>query len=229
MRLCPIRRELDCLFKSRNRFSRFAALHLCAPQVEPRLCSSEDLPNERLSMKISPLWLRGLFLLISPIIGLAQTPQPLHHHALNADGSAKLVVTIDGSKTPDLISDAVAYFPYLSTVSVSVAKNPAEVARQKRILSHVGLSDSDLAVLMIVVAEFRSKLDPIQAEHSAVVAPTPERFDQLRAATDALVADTQAKLQWRLSAAGFSILQHYLATEIKPHMLIYEGVMEAKK
>jgi hypothetical protein len=76
----------------------------------------------------------------------------------------QLPVAVDGSQTPDLIPDAIAYRLFMSAVSVAGAKaSSEEFDRRDALLSQVGLSVDDYSRFVAATRHVKDDVDAIVA------------------------------------------------------------------
>ena len=83
-----------------------------------------------------------------------------HHHAVvkSTGGKQTLPGGVDGSVTPQLIPDTVAYRMFFQLMSEPANATPHELARQRANLAPAKLSSADLAVVFQVLVGFRVNL-----------------------------------------------------------------------
>ncbi len=118
------------------------------------------------------------------------------HGSPNNNGSS--VGVIDGSKTPDLVPDAMAYQLFFTAVSEPPNPTPAQRARQFGRLRPVALSPQDKQVLVEILTGF---------------------YTAKSSTTDlsSLAASTAQLAMSRLSPSGGTRLRQYVQNE-KRHM-----------
>jgi hypothetical protein len=150
-----------------------------------------------------------------------------HHHAVvkSTGGKQTLPGGVDGSVTPQLIPDTVAYRMFFQLMSEPANATPHELARQRANLAPAKLSSADLAVVFQVLAGFRVNLLAIQqafsnawnaaGQSNAAFDGTP--FSNQR---DELTQATVASLQAQLSPDGMTRLKAYVQAE-KKNMTIF--------
>lgn len=121
---------------------------------------------------------------------------------------------IDGSKTPQMIPDSVAYRLYFITVA---SQAPAV---QRAQLAAAGLSPDEIHAASKILAEFKSRWESltksynqsVDASEAIGIAPDWSGFDLK---SDRLVANTRDDLRRVLSATGVQSLDAHVEREKK--------------
>lgn len=150
-----------------------------------------------------------------------------HAHPQSSPGStAQLPALVDGSKTPDQISDNLAYQHFLTAVAAHPSPSTQEQARQAAQLLPLHLSPADQQGLILVLAPFRTQLDQIESgiahlTNAALGSNTPAQLANLKAQESALLATTLPNLRLSLTSDGVSHLDQYVKTHVKAHIVIY--------
>lgn len=130
--------------------------------------------------------------------------------------------TIDGSVTPQLITDAVAYRLFLNAACQQPQSTLDEKARQRAILSRAQLSETELAAVVGILAGYQQQMGVIEGSWNAAVAAgeTPNAATQnFPAQRDAIVTAARAALAASLSAQGMARLDQLIQSE-KGHMKV---------
>ena len=128
--------------------------------------------------------------------------------------------TIDATKNPELIPDAVAYRLLFLTVAEPENATDEQKARAKAKINAAGLSQEDVEAFLILLAQFDQGMTAINAQISKIrdrnpLALSPLTADgqqviQLTSQSNQLVSDTIAALPEKLSDEGLANLQDYL-------------------
>jgi hypothetical protein len=105
--------------------------------------------------------------------------------------------TIDGSKTPEVIPDVIAYRLVFAAFSEPADAAPAQLARQGAKLSQLKLSDSDAVAVTFALSDFHSRYSALIAIQSPQ--PTQVNSSAFIAARDAIVVDTLTTIASRAS------------------------------
>jgi hypothetical protein len=121
---------------------------------------------------------------------------------------------IDGSKTPEMIPDSVAYRLYFVTVASQAS------AVQRAQLTTAGLSPDEIQAASKILAEFKSKWESltksynqsVDASEAIGIAPDWLGFD---VKSDRLVANTRDDLRRVLSATGVQSFDAHVEREKK--------------
>ena len=136
-----------------------------------------------------------------------------------------LQVVVDGSVTPDLIPDSLAYRHFFTAAAAHPFPDATEQARQAAHLSRIGLSAADRQVLIAGLTSFRTELDDFESARASVTpGPTTDaQVSALETQADNLVATTLQALRQSLTVYGVNLLDQYVKTRVKAHIRIYGG------
>ncbi len=132
---------------------------------------------------------------------------------------------IDGSVTPQLIPDTLAYRMFFEVMSEAANATPHEMARQRANLAPAKLSSADLAQVFQILAGFRVNLMAIQRAFAAAwntAQQSHASFDGTSFSNqrDDLTQATLASLQAQLSGDGMARLKAYVQAE-KKNMTVF--------
>jgi len=149
-----------------------------------------------------------------------------HVHPMSSPGTGPggLPVTVDGSKNPQNIPDALAYSHFFTAFAAHPSPTPQEQGRQNAQFTSLQLAAGDSAALIGLLANFRVQLDQLESAFTSA-ATTPNALASLQAQKGALVASTRANLQQSLTPAGATRVDQYVQTRVKTHIVIYGGTM----
>jgi len=100
-----------------------------------------------------------------------------------------------------------------------------EQDRQLSQLTPIGLAASDQERLISELARFRVQIDVIASQRAAP-GVTAAQFSSLQAQEAALAAATAANVGLALSQDGSALLQKWIRTHVKAHMVIVGGPMQ---
>ena len=125
--------------------------------------------------------------------------------------------TIDGSKTPDLIPDIVAY--RLVFVAFSEPPNPTaeQASRQHAKLGSLELSKPDIDIFSSELSRFHDRYRQLIAGQTPNTPATDDARGAFIQARDAIVSDTVAALESRGSANAIIRFKAFVLSE-KKHM-----------
>jgi hypothetical protein len=129
--------------------------------------------------------------------------------------------TIDGSVSPQLITDAVAYRLFFNA-ACEQPQSANEDARQRAMLARAHLSDAELTTVSGILTDYRQQMNALEQAWSAATAGghTPNAATQnFPAQRDEIVTATKAALAARLSAQGLIKLDQVIQSE-KRHMKV---------
>ncbi len=148
--------------------------------------------------------------------------QHQHVHP-QTSGAGKLPPgTIDGSVTPQLITDAVAYKLFLDAACEQPQSTLDERARQRAMLARARLSETELTAAARILAGYQQQMIVLEKDYNAAAASGPPSsavalgFSGQR---DAIVTATRAALATQVSAPGMARLDQLIQSE-KRHMKV---------
>lgn len=133
--------------------------------------------------------------------------------------------SIDGSKSPEMIPDRVAYSLMLRLISSP--RTETERRHIKAYIAQIGIeSDADIIVLQAVAEQFSRQADIIDSEVKALkvkesqsnsrrAVATQNRLNQLREQLDSVTIDAIQSLRSRLSGNGLDRLQQFVNSRVK--------------
>ena len=116
---------------------------------------------------------------------------------------------IDGSQTPELISDAIAYKMVFSSLMLSDAATPLEINRQSLKLKGMGLASTDLLVLRGLIAQFSTQYASWRSR-VRLEAPSTQLRAASEAAMDGVVQVTRDLIAQQVSSDGNAKLAVYV-------------------
>jgi hypothetical protein len=131
--------------------------------------------------------------------------------------STTLVVLVDGSKNPELISDDLALRHFLLAVAAHEQPSQAESDRQDAQLTPLGLSGPDRQELTRQLGLMTTQLEALEAESDGSGASPSD----VRARRNSLIAQTAASVRKALSADGWARLNSYVTQSVKKKVKIY--------
>ncbi len=147
----------------------------------------------------------------------AQTPQ----HNLS--------IVVDGSKTPELIPDDLAYRHFILAIAEPRSPTVEETKRRETRLIPIGLSASDYDLCISALAGLREKLDMIEAGRREALADTTEHRDStlltLKGQENMAITAVRVALR-RLSPDGQSRLDGYIRARVKQRIVLLGDARE---
>jgi hypothetical protein len=159
----------------------------------------------------------------NPVVPSATIPEGVH----------QLPVAIDGSQTPELIPDAVAYRLFVSAVSVAGAKpSSAELDRRDALLSSVGLSADDHSRFVAATHHVKDEVGAIEAARRQLAARLPEppaqldqrfvaQLDDLKTRHRVLLNNAVRSATEALTPEGRMQFDRFIREHVKRHIVIY--------
>jgi hypothetical protein len=139
-------------------------------------------------------------------------------------GAKRLPLVIDGSKTPELISDSIA-FGHFARATLAPTDSPDEaLTRQRLMLAPLQLSDSDRETLLQTIQVVRENLDRIDAQRRVVSASSAEGRASIVRLSDEqaqLFEGARRHLDRTLTPAGSGRLNAHLRGEVKRRIKAY--------
>ncbi len=128
-------------------------------------------------------------------------------------------ILIDGSKTPELISDRHALRVWLLSVAEPPDSGPEQTHRMQVKVLGTGLNINDARILLMIVTQFANQRKSIMEQEITDKAMSKQ---QIRAAREQLFMDTEASIHKELSPQGIHELSKHLL-HVKQHMVIGAG------
>lgn len=145
----------------------------------------------------------------------------------------QLAVAVDGSQTPELIPDAIAYRLFVSAVSVVGEKaSPEDMARQDALLSRVGFSTDDQSRFVAATRSVKGDIDALETARRQLEAGLPKsrealdqrllaQFDDLRARRKELLNSAVQSTVAGLTPEGRAQFAKFISEHVKKHIVIY--------
>lgn len=122
--------------------------------------------------------------------------------------------TIDGSKTPWLIPDSVAYRLFFVTVAEPAQRMDDQTRRQRSRLAQAKLTDADYQSVVTVLSNFKEAHAALQQKYSEIAAHGGFIDENtLTTERDTLVETTRRELKGRISADGMASLDALVQKE----------------
>lgn len=140
-----------------------------------------------------------------------------------AHSEHRLSVVVDGSRTPDLIPDELAYRHFI--LSIAERRNPSrEESRRRDIrLRDIRLSDPDQYLLIAAVQGLREELETIEEARKEALQDMSVTRDatlaSLKAREDKAIAAVRSSLRL-LSPDGQARLDEHIKTRVKKRIVI---------
>jgi hypothetical protein len=135
---------------------------------------------------------------------------------------ASLPVAVDGSKTPELIPDTLAYYHFLMATAPADDEKPDDVDRRVALLQKVGLGEADKTSFVLTLRGLKSELVALAADRRrADEAGGADATVFFRDQETRRVVDSRAALEGSLSTEGYGLLETYIQTSVKPKIVIY--------
>jgi hypothetical protein len=134
-----------------------------------------------------------------------------------------LPIVVDGSVTPEKISDNLAYYHFILAASPATDTEKADDTESRHaLLQQVGLNMLDEAAFGSYLKGVKAELVQIaEAKRQANESGRPEDVTFFRERERELVAAARAGLQQTLSPDGATALDTYVINEVKRHIVIY--------
>lgn len=141
------------------------------------------------------------------------TPGVTKHTIGGAQSATSLPLLIDGAKTPELISDDLAYRQFIMATAGTAVATGDELARRNAFLDRVGLSATDREKFVSALASTGRDLD--DATWNAIDARAK------KARRDAVFGKARVDLGNALSPGGSARLLAHVREHVKPRIRIY--------
>lgn len=191
----------------------------CDPQQLLQQPRTSHFSTERATVLKPPTLLIGFA--ACAIAGFAAPAFPQDCHS---DAQKSLPIDVEGSSTPDRIPDDVAYAHFVLEGAIPSRATPAEIARQKTLLAHVGLNAQDTSAAVTALKGVKEELDAIAAQAAApskTPLPDKNRLLELNAQRLRVLSGARSALLAALSVRGRAAVESYVRTSIKPQITIF--------
>jgi hypothetical protein len=167
----------------------------------------------------------GANLTDSPSRGPHRTTAHLQQHAGHAPGTPAppLSVAVDGSVSPELIPDELAYSHFLRAMAASATGRGRGVA-----LTQAGLAPGDRAAFVAALGTLGTELAAL-AEQRRAGGPSlsPAAWQELKSREDEAVAAARVRVDLALTAAGRARLDAHIRDHVKRRIKLYRAPMPA--
>lgn len=122
--------------------------------------------------------------------------------------------TIDGSVTPSLIPDSVAYRLFFVTVSEPTLPSASQVRRQRSRLAGAKLTSEEYDNVVAILSNFKAAHDSLQLKYSEIASHGGViDGNTLNSERDAIVEHTRGELKNHLSRESMASLDAYIQKE----------------
>ena len=140
-------------------------------------------------------------------------------HAGHAVASA-LPVMVDGSKSPELISNELAYRHFI--LSVAEHANPSEMELERRAsrLRPIGLNEQDKQLLTLALSNLREELDAVNNNRLPAGGDVTNLTTFLNTERSSLDSARRA-IKGKISAQGQVLLDAFVFLNVKKGIVIY--------
>lgn len=151
------------------------------------------------------------------------------HEGHTAGGTTvgSLRLAIDGAKTPELISDDIAYAHFLSVVAIPSSPTRIETARRKAILDTLGLAEDDVKVLIASLTGVREQLADVENQRKQLPRDGVASVQSLalsatlRTRQETIMRDARYRVTANLSADGVQKLADHVRGRVKSRIKVY--------
>jgi len=138
---------------------------------------------------------------------------------------------IDGSKTPELIPDSVAFRMFFEAVSEPPLPTPEQVRRQKAKLFRAQLSEGDLNVVQLEMEKFHTAGQQLKLDYAAALKAASmgtQQFDAhaWQARRDSITNSARLALQQHMTPSGFRNLESFIRSR-KVNMIVFPPPSES--
>jgi hypothetical protein len=146
--------------------------------------------------------------------------------------------TIDGSKTPELIPDDVAYRLVLLGIAEPENATPAQQARFRAKIASAKLDVDDTQALVVILAAFQKELDALNEQSKQIRLRTPipmggtpayQQLAELSKQRLSVVAEAMGALPARLSPAGAAQFEAYVKAQKRGMKYVPDTPMKPKE
>lgn len=132
---------------------------------------------------------------------------------------------IDGSKTPELIPDSVAFRMFFEAISEPPLPTAEQVRRQRSKLLRARLSEEDLNAVQSEMEEFHTAVQQLKLDYAAALKAASmgsQQFDAQawQARRDAITDSARLALQQHMTPSGFKNLESFIRSR-KVNMIVF--------
>lgn len=142
-----------------------------------------------------------------------------------------LPVAADGSKNPELISDALAYRHFIMAVAESDHPSQEGVLKRTAILAPIRLPAADADALVRALAGVKDALNEITEQRRSIlpqeVAARSADLSNLKVREDDVLHRAAQRLRAALSAGGAEALDRHVREHVKSRIVIYGAIPPA--
>ncbi len=159
----------------------------------------------------------------SQVTPSTKTPanKPPAHHRTEAMTANQLPLTVDGSQTPQLIPDDLAYRHFILSVAEHTSPTPDDVKRRASRLRLIGISQADQNALIAALSGVREQLDAIDASRASTPPTNSAALQQLLIQQTSILNNAQTAILSSVSAQGTTQLEAYIQNFVKKGIKIY--------
>jgi hypothetical protein len=142
----------------------------------------------------------------------------------NPRDAASRTTVIDGSKTPELIPDELAYRHFIrATASSASAK---DVERREVFLTQAGFSASDREAYRVAVGNVAEELKSVEQQRkTAGPSQSASSLAGFKRTEDQAIAAAQNRIQGALSADGRAKLTNHIRQRVKRQIRMFSSPM----
>lgn len=159
----------------------------------------------------------ALILLATPSAVAAQ-----HEHGDKQMSTSTMQLAVDGSRSPQRISDDLAYRHFI--VAAAIRDDSADQDRERRdaFIRRIGLSQSDEALLRAALGSVSERLAGVSVRKESIRrdAPATTRAS-IRQQEEAVFDGANKRIRSLLSKEGFLRLDRFVRKEVKPGIKVY--------
>jgi hypothetical protein len=131
---------------------------------------------------------------------------------------------VDGSQTPELVPDEVAYRHFVMAAAAPDVPTPDEIARRAGYLARLGLAADDRNKAITALASVRDGLETLKREQARLTGDSPQSqaaLAALKIQRDAIIQGAVTRLRGSLSPEGANRVDAFVMSHVKRNIKIY--------
>jgi hypothetical protein len=147
-------------------------------------------------------------------------------HGSHSISTSSLHVEVDGARTPERVSDYIAYRQFIRAAAQRDDASAESRERGAAFVRRIGLTPTDAASLTAALKSVRERLDDVSVEKQAVGAAAPASARMaLRQREEAVFDGANRRIRAFLSKEGWRRLDQFVREEVKPNIKVYTSTL----
>jgi hypothetical protein len=137
-------------------------------------------------------------------------------------------MVVDGSKTPENVSDRLAYYHFIMATAIPTNASPEQISRREALLNPVGFSKDDHDSFVAALTQVRDDLDQVtqdRKQYSTDTVTSRAALATLKQHEDQILENARIRLQTAFSSEGVTRLNAHLRDNVKRNIKIYGALL----